>query len=122
MHRIIAALMLVGLCAAPGDAAENPMVTTGIGTRTCGEFAQDYRSDPNSAELAYFTWAQGFMAASNVELMVRKRPVRDLSARTVEAQKSHIRQHCDKRPLQLYMEAVVSLFRSFPLRSTPQAK
>jgi hypothetical protein len=38
----------------------------GVGTETCGQYAEVYRMSPEVAENAYFSWAQGFMSGLNM--------------------------------------------------------
>jgi hypothetical protein len=45
-------------------AAEVPVVA-GAGINSCAEFAEFYRRKPETAETAYFGWAQGYMSATN---------------------------------------------------------
>jgi hypothetical protein len=85
----------------------------GAGTETCGQFAAHYKLDPD-LEATYFFWAQGFMTGMNVVLTGAGKPVRNLRAKSIEAQQRHIRSYCDQHPLSDYGHAVVDLFFSLP--------
>jgi hypothetical protein len=55
--RFVAIVLLLTTAAAHADA-----MLAGVGTRTCAQFASDYRKDPERIEAVYNNWALGFMA------------------------------------------------------------
>ena len=91
-----------------------PSAVVGIGSRTCGQFAEAYKKSPSTTEIAFFTWAQGFMAGQNVSLMDRKEKARDLRAKSTESQEAFIRSYCDSHPLTGYWLATLVLFETLP--------
>ncbi len=101
------------------NAAAEPMAVQGVGARSCAEFAKDYKSEPRSMGLFYFSWAQGFMSGWNIGTAVgsgdKSHPVRDLSSRTTEQMERHMRDYCDEHPLRTFLEAVTNLYVSLPL-------
>jgi hypothetical protein len=107
----------------PADAQS---VGRGVGTATCAEFARFYRDDPT--ELVFVTWAQGFMTGWNFAARTLGGKERNLSATGIESQEFVIRSHCDKHPLQLYVQAVMALYFSLPelppraAKSSPPSK
>lgn len=101
------------LSATSAWSSEPPYIARGMGTRTCGEFAQEYKRDPKFIELTYFCWAQGFMTGMNIALAADLNKYRSLGQDT-DTQMSSIRAYCDKHPLASYQDAVLELFTSFP--------
>ena len=59
-----------------------------IGTKTCGEFASDYRVSPREVETGYFTWAQGLMSGMNLASVANVGRAKDLGGRTLAEEKS----------------------------------
>jgi hypothetical protein len=114
MQLAIAASVLSMMLAAP--AAADPHFLQGAGTNTCGKFGADYQKSPDVLEDVYFTWAQGFMSATNAHLVSveTSSQMRDLNGWPHERQVRYIRDYCDKHPLQMYVEAVRELFWSLP--------
>jgi hypothetical protein len=104
----LAALIIAGVAHA------EPSAVAGIGSRTCGQFAEAYKKSPSATEIAFFTWAQGFMAGQNVSLMEGKKKARDLFGKSTESQEAFIRSYCDTHPLTGYWLATLTLFESLP--------
>ena len=98
-----------------GDAAAQAIGVSGHGGGICAEFAHAYKRNPFSAETNYFIWAQGFMSGLNTVFIAHKMPSRNLGARTIPQQQSHIRAYCDQHPLAEYVQAVLSLMETLPL-------
>ena len=113
MRTIIAHCMI--LTAGATNAEQGQFV--GIGSDTCGVFAQDYRKDGAAVENIYFTWAQGFMSGMNGMLVNEAKGFRQLTAKSTSEQKAFIRSYCSQHPLDDYPTAVVALFRSLPVVS-----
>lgn len=88
--------------------ASEPKFGSGAGVMTCAEFASGYKQEPYAVEQLNFTWAQGYMTASNFALNDPKQYL-DLGLWTNERQMSHIRGYCDAHPLQYYVSAVLDL-------------
>jgi hypothetical protein len=95
--------------------------TMGIGTFTCGKFAEEYRTgSPTEVENVYFTWAQGFMSAANIGL--KSGSYRDMSAMTLDAEKEFVRNYCGEHPLARYFQAVMELWLKLPMKKTAMKK
>ena len=86
------------------------MFGRGTGVMTCGEFAKAYTQAPFTIEMLNFSWAQGYMTASNFALNDPSQYL-DLNVWSDERQMSHIRNYCDAHPLQHYVLAVLDLMR-----------
>jgi hypothetical protein len=71
----------------------------GAGMQSCGSFAETYRQSPTMAETLFFSWAQGFMSATNIYRIVAGNNAKNLNAISVEAQQARIRTYCDVHPL-----------------------
>ena len=111
MKFVLAVLFLVlGSCSAFSE-----YVIMGLGSNSCGKFADMYKKDP-PAENWYFYWTQGYMSAFNNVSIAAEKPWRDLSAMSVEAQAAHIRRYCDQHPLEKYIDAVHNLLGALPLK------
>jgi len=101
------------------DAAAN-----GLGVLTCAHFAEQYRESPQAADVAYSSWAEGFMSGWNWALMDSQHVYRDLGegAKTYEVQTLFLHQYCNNHPLALFFQAVIALFNTLPLKRAPQSK
>lgn len=90
----------------------------GDGTELCANYVKLYALDPTHTESVYFSWAEGYMSARNIDTFVAdKWAFRDLSVWSVEEQKRFIRQYCDNHPLAEFSKAVKTLYEQFPLRT-----
>jgi hypothetical protein len=105
MRAIIAMAMLLTVSAA------NPQEdgSAGAGTSSCTQFAEDYRQDPQTWELVYFSWAQGAMSGLNAGHRGRH-----LLARSTYDQEAFIRSYCNSHPLNNYSDAVTELYNTLP--------
>jgi hypothetical protein len=97
------------------QAADDTVYVRGVGTATCGKFAEMYRTSPDSSEMYYLSWAQGLM--SGINIVAQKGMKRDLMSMDFEEQKRFIREYCDSHPLATYASAVAELFGK--LKITP---
>jgi hypothetical protein len=86
-----------------------PIELAGVGLKTCGQFAQDYRNNPDIAEALYFTWAQGFLSGVNMLAKGKGSVTRDLASISVEEQKSWMRHYCNEHPLERYYTGALNL-------------
>lgn len=86
----------------------------GAGAITCGQFAAEFRKNPEFVETASFSWAHGFMSGMNVARMLEHKPYRDLNAQTVDYKKAFIRDYCNDHPLSTYWMATMYLYDSLP--------
>lgn len=106
MRRLVVAVLL--FCLVDTALAQSGNVV-GIGTGTCGDFAGHYRRDSKTYELLYFTWAQGFISATNLTLYFGKQETYQLDPNSVEVYQAFVRRFCDQHPLKAYVDAVVAL-------------
>jgi hypothetical protein len=113
-------LVLLFVLAFRQASAETPIAVTGFGSVTCAHFAEDYRKNPDTAELLYYSWAQGYMSGQNVVLAEAKKSARNLGAFSTKSQKAMLRTYCDGHPLGFFWLAVVALFESLPQVQTDQ--
>lgn len=81
----------------------------GIGNTPCDEFAALYRDAPEETESVFYAWAMGVMSGLNVSLREERANLvpHNFGA---EDQKSYIRRFCDRRPADLYVDAVLELY------------
>jgi hypothetical protein len=107
--RMLAWLLLTQTAAFGAD----EMALRGVGTSTCGEFANLYAKDPHSVETIFFAWAQGYWSSENANLL-SKGQYRELAGSS-DVQRSAIRAYCNQHPLATYWQATVAVFYSFPL-------
>jgi hypothetical protein len=122
MRTIIIALAILLAASVATAQRREPMLSMGLGTATCGKFAEDY-SSAKLAEAIYFTWAQGYMTARNnaevfgqLEKGTDKTSVqfRDLNALSTQLEWARVRSYCNEHPLANYQEAVDILYASLP--------
>jgi hypothetical protein len=111
-------LLAVAFAIALAESAVADSVARGLGADTCAHFAEYYRADPEFADMAYITWAQGFMSGWNYATMMDSKNVyRDLGdEKSLQTQAMHIRQFCNNHPLATFVEAVMDLYVSLPLK------
>ena len=114
--KFVSALMLV-LITQTTARADTAII--GVGSNTCAQFAQDYKTYSETAESGYFGWAQGFMSGFNGSLLLTKQPTRNLGSTSLMEQQIRIRFYCDQHPLNTYMQAVLDVFNSLPLVPPP---
>jgi hypothetical protein len=115
MRTVIALAMI--LTASAANAQKYKGWGIGYGAATCRQFAQDYRLSVDEEKI-YFSWAQGFMTATN--LGNTNGTYRDLSAWSVDDQSAFIRSYCNSHPLSNYGEAVFALLFSLPVIHVPK--
>ena len=111
--------LCLGLIALTSPAtAARQYQSMGAGTRSCAVFARTYKEKPKSADMIYFSWAQGYMSGVNIAAGINNKDYRpaNLNAMTVAAQQRFIRDFCDRNPLKDFREAVDTLLGN--IRST----
>ena len=118
--RVFVLAVLFGLSQAQ-TAESKEMVARGLGTTTCAEFANLYRADPKGTEIAFASWAQGFMSGWNFALMDRG-SYRDLGSEDSDYANFEIRQYCDAHPLAGFVQAVMAHFLDLPVKPMPHPK
>jgi hypothetical protein len=84
----------------------------GPGTTTCAQFSSMLRAN-SGIEDTFFTWAQGYMSALNMNIVTSKLPAREL-ADGVATQKATIRSYCAENSLKSYMDGVIELYKKLP--------
>jgi hypothetical protein len=90
----------------------------GFGLTTCGQFAQHYQQSTD-VETYFFSWAQGYMSAMNVATSTETHRFHNLSARSVDEEEASIRLYCNSHPLANYLDAVLALYDSLPIKDYP---
>jgi|HubBroStandDraft_6_1064221.scaffolds.fasta_scaffold1591586_2 hypothetical protein len=107
--------ILVGFSVAllVGEASAKEVAAMGAGTSTCAQFAIRYRASPELVESEYYTWAQGFMSARNVQKLTENRSSQNLDSIPTGVQKMRLRTYCDNHPLAEYLDAIMDLYDSF---------
>jgi hypothetical protein len=108
-------IVLIGLMATASPAQEEDAVMPGFGARSCAQLAADYKKNPQMTTLLWGTWAQGFMAAMNVQLALERKPRRNIPVDSLDAT---VRQMCDERAPSPFWTVVLDYFKS--LRELPQ--
>ena len=90
----------------------------GAGTKSCAVFARTYKDKPKTADMIYFSWAQGYMSGVNLAAGINNKDYRpaNLNAMAVAVQQRFIRDFCDRNPLKDFREAVDTLLGN--IRST----
>ena|SRR5215467_11990164 len=85
----------------------------GPGTHTYSEFLANCE-ECSEIENIYLVWAQGFMAALNIERALRGTPTKNVSAHTEFEQAALIRHLHEWRHPESYYLAVAAYFKSLP--------
>lgn len=117
MRTVMLAIAFVSLA----EACAADSLGRGIGSQTCAQFAEQYRGSPQTADLAYMSWAQGFTTGFNFSLAGSKNVFRDLDTKSFETQATYLRQYCNDHPLATFFQAVVDLFSTLPFKKMPQS-
>jgi hypothetical protein len=98
--------------------ANESALFSGAGAHTCGKFASDYLRNPEIVEGIYYDWAQGFMSAMNFHFVVDgvkgRKGYYDLD--DMKQNKAKLRTYCNAHPLASYMDAVIDLLGSLPVK------
>lgn len=123
MRSVILAIIYI-VSTSSGFAEEREQADAmGAGISTCAEFAEHYRRDPTNVMGSYFSWAQGFMSASNLLKHALNQPQRALNGLPISEQLDRLRTFCDRRPLAHFGDGVVELFNQLPaINVRPQSK
>jgi hypothetical protein len=116
--RFVTLTVLITLMITISAGAENAF--WGVGAKTCGIFASNYRINPKLADDLYHSWAQGFMSGLNYAKSTGNR--RDLSAMSTNDQMARIKQYCNAHPLAEYVDAVMDLYKDLPEIKKTQEK
>jgi hypothetical protein len=83
----------------------------GFGSGTCADYANAARLDQTEADLMFFTWAQGYLSGVNMERLLKRQPVLNLSDDHYQnaAQLTFLHAYCNQHPLAPFMTAVLAL-------------
>lgn len=109
------ALITIGLTAvlfttaAVAQTENRHFAAIGVGTVTCGVFANMYKGDPQGAGQQYFAWVQGYLSGRNDVLIANQQPTLDLGSLSTGTQLARLRAYCDQHPLGHFLEAVWAL-------------
>jgi hypothetical protein len=104
-----AGALVIGILLAGSPAAADPAMGAGVGTYSCSEFTRASAGD-EARELLYFSWAQGWMTAWDLDQMQDGKPTRDLSQPSVAEQRTFLSKWCASHPTELYMKGVYELY------------
>ena len=84
----------------------------GAGTRSCAQFAEDYRKYPAVVDGLYGSWAQGFITGMNFGLFTQNvGPKEPPPSNEIDAT---LRSQCDQHPLKAYWQVVSDYFFALP--------
>jgi hypothetical protein len=92
---------------------EDRAALRGVGTDSCAEFGNIYKSDPKFAELIFGSWVQGFLSGLNIQRAIDHKPMRNIPSPD-GGQNRAVRSLCDHRPLATFFEVVVEYYDSLP--------
>ena len=112
MKQMSAFAVCVGLAALSSSLpAAQEYRSMGAGTKSCAVFARTYKDKPKTAEMIYFSWAQGYMSGTNRAAGQNSKDIHptNLNAKSVATQQKFIREFCDRNPLKDYRDAVDAL-------------
>lgn len=110
MRLIGAIALIVGCCNVA--LSEEGAAVSGAGTRSCAEYAADYKQNPKVADMLYLPWAQGFLSAQNIRNVLEHKSMRSIPSN--DRILMGIRQACDAHPLAPFFEIVLNFFNSQP--------
>lgn len=112
MTRIFVSIFFVAaLC---NTAFSEPYMTMGAGTTSCAHFAKRYASDGATAEIIFFSWAQGYISGINMMSATTNKTFKNMADDT-KSQMAKIRRYCNEHPLADYSDAVLDVVQSMPL-------
>jgi hypothetical protein len=72
-------------------------IAKGVGVVACDEFSPAYSKYPRNIQPIFFSWAQGFMTAMNVNIHIKSNGFKDLSG-NIENQQAYIKSYCIENP------------------------
>jgi hypothetical protein len=108
-------LAAVACLALPCSArAKGTMAIVGDGAITCEEFGKLYAKYKTGMEDVFFNWAQGFLSAYNIEMQIHTGSIKDLGGISLDNQKAYLRGACDEHPAEIYSDAVLQMYETFP--------
>lgn len=107
---------IVSLLIATEAIADDKRIVSGVGVSTCKEFLEIVSAESTPAILVFFSWAQGFMAAQNIDKYKTNKTYRSIDG-TIELQQEFLRQYCKGYPDNYFSNAVQKMYESFPLKT-----
>lgn len=113
MRRTLFAMCFLSL-AAEKSFAKEPFAVMGMGTATCAEITRMHPVEKTPVGAIVFSWAQGFMSGLNVDRIMHKEQLQDLSAVTTAGQLAFVLNYCEKNQLKTFSEAVLALYSALP--------
>jgi hypothetical protein len=81
----------------------------GLGTSPCSQYSADVRLRGDIMRLAYFSWAQGFISASNALLSQNEGLVGNLRSTDPSDQSLWIEKYCNGHPQEEFSRAAMKL-------------
>lgn len=106
-------------CVLIAHVAQAATAVESMGTATCGQYGQAYKTSPKNADAVFMSWVQGFLSGWNVGALYRKEPLRDLSGKSVDEQVRFIQMFCANNPLLPVFQGAVELYKSLPEAPAP---
>jgi len=103
---LVAAGMLVTMENVMAD--DDKVLMTGAGSTSCGQYLE-FKQEGEMFGNAYFSWAQGFMSAVNLNFLSEGNTT-DLS--DIAGQDKWLENYCNENPLETYSAAVVRLWNA----------
>jgi hypothetical protein len=82
----------------------------GLGGKTCGEYANEYRQNTQLTDGYYISWAGGYMSGLNVN---SKNNMRNLDP--FEQVYRSIRSECAKNPLKNFDDVALEIYLTLPI-------
>lgn len=109
--RPVRALLTCLMLVTPHLAYSQQATLAGLGSLTCGQYAEWYKENPKMVEVVFFEWAQGFMSAVETVTQSLGKPTMSLLPSGFQAneQEAFMRQWCDAHPLQTFALGVLDL-------------
>ena len=108
--RIIPVLMAISLLITHTAGLANTV--EGPGATTCAQFSNMYRANSGIEDM-FFTWAQGYMSALNMNVVASKLPPRELAGGAAD-QKRALRSYCTENLQKNYIDGVIELYKRLP--------
>lgn len=93
----------------PVVAGEQEVAMIGVGTSTCAQFAQLYRTDPARTDEIFLQWAHGFLSGMNAGFLTQGKQTFNILSVSISDQQFFFRQYCDQHPLENFASAVLDL-------------
>jgi hypothetical protein len=112
---MLKAFLIAALASGAAPAAPSaPFVANGVGTAPCELFNSISSRDPKWAKDNFVSWAQGFMAGSNVERGDQKRPRAIVNTMDEDAIWAKLTSYCQSNPNKPFLMGLMVIYMSLP--------